>query len=409
LRTLLETGQPATIVAFGTSLTASGEYLSDLVPALERAFPRAAVRLQRLGRRGFDTVLAAFDAQSVVAERPDLVILEFTVNDYSPAGRALLVPALLGIVGQIRESLPSCEFAFVYFARAVDKVHGDRFQIPIHDAVAGYFGWPSIDLASLAHELVERGAAEYTGDSPRALTRDGTHHTPAAAELLGRPFAAAFVDAVRTNGPGPAEGDLPPLATVVDAVVASAPATLAGVVSTEFRFDADVFGRLITDRFEFPDRDRTDPIKYVDLVFAPAHAPRSPNAPESLFRRARRVAAKNFVTPGGWAAGRATGAAASLDCAPELAVAVADGARLRFPLCGSFACFTGFAFGGAIATWIDGRQTVVRPATVDAPEGRQNWPLLITNGLSDAPHVIEIDAEGKKTAFSDIFYIAPSQ
>jgi lysophospholipase L1-like esterase len=209
LRAKLERGESATVVAYGTSMTASGEYLSAVVPALERAYPQTRIAFKVIGRNGFDTVLAAFDARSVAAQRPDLVLLEFTINDASPAIRPLIVPALLGIVAQIRAAAPACEFAFVYLARPSVDVAADLVQIRIHDALADLFGWPSFDLVRLSVELLRSGDAVYIGDPARALTRDGTHHAPAAARLIGEPFGAALAVVVATPGEADAPLALP--------------------------------------------------------------------------------------------------------------------------------------------------------------------------------------------------------
>lgn len=407
LRAKLECGEPATIVAYGTSMTASGEYLSALEPGLRGRYPDARFSFTAVGRNGFDTVLAAFDAQSVAALRPDLVVLEFTINDHSPAIRPLIVPALFGIVEQIRAAVPACEFAFVYFARPVDEIAGDLGQIRIHDTVAGLFDWPSFDLARLTVDLLRRGDAVYTGDPAHAITRDGTHHAPAAARLIGEPFADAFLAALATPGTPLEPQPLPALADATAALVERSGGALAGEVTSTFRFDADVFGRLLTDRFEFPDREHVDPVKYVDLVWVPPHSARPARSSETIFRRARRAAPVRFATSAGWGTGHTKRAVANLHHREELLVALADGATLRLEACGSFACFTGFASGGTLGVRVDGEAIEIRPAVVTAADGLQHWPLLITNGLSDRRHVIEIVAAGSMMAFSDVFYIEP--
>ena len=406
LRAKLERGESATVVAYGTSMTASGEYLGAVVPALAAAYPQARIAFTAIGRNGFDTVLAAFDARSVAATRPDLVLLEFTINDASRAILPLIVPALLGIVAQIRAAAPACEFAFVYLARPSIDVAGDLVQIRIHDAFADLFGWPSFNLLRLTVELLRSGAAVYIGDPARALTRDGTHHAPAAARLIGEPFAAALASVIATPGDCDVPAALPPLAAVAAALAERSGGALAQLVTPTFRFDADVFGRLLTDRFEFPDRANVDPVKYVDLVWVPPQSARPARAAETIFQRARRAAPRDFVVSAGWGTGTTTRPIANLHYREELLVAVADGAALRFE-CGSFAAITGFASGGTLLVAVDGEATEIRPAVVSAADGVQNWPLLITNGLSDRRHVIEVIAAGSMMALSDVFYIDP--
>jgi lysophospholipase L1-like esterase len=367
------------------------------VPALERAYPSADIRLRALGRNGFDTVLAAFDAQSVVAEQPDLVIIEFSINDQSPAIRPLIVPALLGIMSQVRAARPDCEFIFTYLTRAGDAVAGGAPEVRIHDALAELAGIPSIDLAGLSAELVASGAATYQGGSDHALTRDGVHHTPAAARLLGEPFGAALAAVVAAGSPDGRAAALPTLA--------GAQAELG--FAAAFRFDAQTFGKLMTDRFDLSDHQNLDPERYVDLVYVSGPDPAPLWASPTLFERARRTTPRDFLAAGDWAIGRAKYKVENLSHNEDLLVAVGAGATLRFPACGSFACFTGFASGGTLAVRIDGRETVVRPPALNANGALQHWPLIITNGLQDRRHAIDIVADGSSMAFSDIFYVEP--
>jgi hypothetical protein len=91
-----------------------------------------------------------------------------------------------------------------------------------------------------------------------------------------------------------------------------------------------------------------------------------------------------------------------------LLVAREPGATLRFPLAGSFACFMGFTDTRALVVRVDGAESTLVPVQITGGDGPLNWPLAITNGLSDAPHVIEITAGGPMLALADIFYFEPA-
>lgn len=193
-------GKPLTIVAYGTSMTLYGQYLARLPAALETATGNARIRLIKRGLRGFGTFTAAFrTAQEVLPYAPDLVLIEFAHNDAAPDAIDMIPPALDGIIGQVRAANPLCEFAFVYLAPAGVAAGGPSAAMRVYEEIAGYYRFPSFDLATLSEQLVAGGRAAWTGAGEGVLTSDGFHHTAAASELLGAPFATAFVELLRDS------------------------------------------------------------------------------------------------------------------------------------------------------------------------------------------------------------------
>jgi hypothetical protein len=198
--------EPVTIVAFGTSMTLFGQYLARLPAALEAATHGAPIRLVNRGLRGFMTFAAAFRvAADVLPQVPDLVLIEFAHNDAAGAAVEAIAPALDGMVEQVRRVSSGCDFAFVYLAQAGAAAGGPTAAMTAYERVAAYHRFPSFDLATLSERLVAAGTVGWTGDGTPALTYDGVHHTALAEELLGQPFAAAFVDLLHasTAVPGP--------------------------------------------------------------------------------------------------------------------------------------------------------------------------------------------------------------
>ena len=186
----LRDGEPASLVAFGTSQTLAGAYLDRLPAALRAAHGRARVAIVNRGRKGCMTLGAAFRvADDVLPHAPDLVIIEFAHNDVTQDVLDYIPSALEGIIAQIRAAAPACEFVFVYLALHGTAAGGPTPAIEAYENIADHYGIPSIDLAALSEDLVARGQAIWFGDETRALTVDGIHHGPAAAGLLGDPFA----------------------------------------------------------------------------------------------------------------------------------------------------------------------------------------------------------------------------
>lgn len=197
-------GLPATIVAYGTSMTQFGQYLARLPEALLAVTGNGQIRLVNRGFRGFFTFAAAFRvADAVLPAAPDLVLLEFAHNDLEPDALAAIAPALDGIIAQVRAVNPDCDFAFVYLAGQGAAAAGPTPAMHVYEATADYFGFPSFDLATLSEALVAGGRAGWTAGALPALTRDGVHHTDAAAELIGTPFAAAFGALLEASGHPP--------------------------------------------------------------------------------------------------------------------------------------------------------------------------------------------------------------
>lgn len=198
-------GLPATIVAYGTSMTLVAKYLARLPAVLEAETGNTRIRLINRGLRGFGTFYGAFRvADDVVVHRPDLVLIEFAHNDSEADALALIPPALDGIVSQVRQANPFCEFAFVYLAPAGVAAAGPSTAARIYEEIAAYYGFPSFDLAGLSERLVREGRAVWAGSPGPALTTDGVHHADAAADLIGQPFAAAFLDLLRASDHAPA-------------------------------------------------------------------------------------------------------------------------------------------------------------------------------------------------------------
>jgi hypothetical protein len=349
-------------------------------------YPASNVKLTIVGRDGWDTVFAAFGCADALREPPDLLFIEFAVNDHAPSIEPFIGPALEGIIHQVRAAAPTCEIAFVYNMRMLDiDVRANQFSIGRYEALADANGIPSLDLEAAFVEIVSRGDARYRGaeDDDDALTTDGTHHTRAAARLAGKPFAQALLDII-------ASPERP--VTVDGSVPEPVPA-----------FDGAAFCRIIMARHMF-----TDP-EYIENAVIRIEGERPAFVTESPFRRARCLAPRDLIVAGNWALGEVTKMVPSMYHRPELLIATEPGATFRFA-CGSFACIMGFTKGLVmhLTVRIDGETYRPRACFIWDRKGQQSvWVLAILQGLSDAEHIIEVVAETPMVGFTDVFVFAP--
>jgi lysophospholipase L1-like esterase len=81
LITNLKAGKPQTVVAYGTSLTAGGKWVSDLQDWLNLQYPGLATVINSgQGGKASNTGVNLLQAK-VISKKPDTVFIEFSMND----------------------------------------------------------------------------------------------------------------------------------------------------------------------------------------------------------------------------------------------------------------------------------------------------------------------------------------
>ncbi|MBB6731253.1 hypothetical protein H7C18_10075 [Cohnella sp. CBP 2801] len=179
-------GGDATIVYLGGSITRAPGYRVMTAEWLQEQYPQAKIEAINAGVSGTGSDLgAARTARDVLRHRPDLVFVEFVVNDRgAPESKAWIE----GIVRQVRNADPMTDLLFVYTLAEQDVAgfRKGRYQpgALLQDEVADEYGIPSIHLGVELSRLVAEGTVVFTvweGEKAPAgavvFTRDSVHPT----------------------------------------------------------------------------------------------------------------------------------------------------------------------------------------------------------------------------------------
>jgi len=201
----LKTGKPVTIVYFGGSITqGSGASQQDKTSYralvgqwLTTTFPQAAVTNVNASIGGTGSDLGAFRAhRDVLNHHPDLVFVEFAVND-GGSPDTTIDRAMEGIVRQIRRADPATDICFVYTfvvgQRAEVVGTGLTRAMRRDEAVAAHYGIPSVDMALPAARQLEAGTL-----TAQEFSKDGVHPTDAGYRIYADTLIA-FLESQRTR------------------------------------------------------------------------------------------------------------------------------------------------------------------------------------------------------------------
>ncbi|MCE9589309.1 MAG: SGNH/GDSL hydrolase family protein [Planctomycetes bacterium] len=193
----LEAGGPVNIAYFGGSITQAEGYRALTTAWIAGRYPRATVNEINAAIGGTGSDLGAFRLrQDVLRHRPDLMFVEYSVND-SGEGHDVTA-AVEGIVRRTRRDLPGCDIAFVYtLAQGVlEDLRADRLPAAArrHEPVAEHYGLPSINVAVDVARRLDRGELAWTDfshDSCHPSPRGHGLYAQTMAEALGEAFAVA--------------------------------------------------------------------------------------------------------------------------------------------------------------------------------------------------------------------------
>jgi len=192
----LEAGQAVRIAYFGGSITAAHGWRPKSLAWLRQQFPKAKIEETNATIGGTGSDLGVFRyQQDVLQHKPDLVFVEFSVNDGGTPPEAIC-RAMEGIVRQTWRADPSIDLCFVYTFVVGYEKDLDRGLCPpapsAHERIAEHYGIPSVNVALRVAALAREGKLVFKADkddkSPQLagkliFSNDGVHPLDAGHEL----------------------------------------------------------------------------------------------------------------------------------------------------------------------------------------------------------------------------------
>ncbi|MCP5560871.1 MAG: SGNH/GDSL hydrolase family protein [Verrucomicrobiaceae bacterium] len=193
-------GADIRIAYFGGSITAQPGWRVKTLDWFQKAYPQAKFSEINAAIGGTGSDLGVFRLQQDVLDaKPDLMFVEFAVNDGGAAPEQIQ-RCMEGIVRQTWRALPSCDICFVYTlteALVAPMLEG-KFQrsASAMEKIADHYGIPTIhmgmEVASLAKEgkLIWKAPLPKTDEEKKALgdqfvfAPDSVHPHPETGHVL---------------------------------------------------------------------------------------------------------------------------------------------------------------------------------------------------------------------------------
>jgi len=215
----LEAGKEVRVAYFGGSITAAEGWRPKTLKWLREKYPRATIHEINAAIGGTDSTLGVYRFQrDVLAHKPDLIFVEFGVNDGDNRPKNIW-RAMEGIVRQAWTADPSIDLCYVYTFRINHEWTLDIGKCPnaasVHEAVADYYGIPSINMGMTIAEMHRDGkllfvrpqdASGKTLPVPAGVilfSDDGVHPHDAGQQIYADRITQDLVKIAAASKPGP--------------------------------------------------------------------------------------------------------------------------------------------------------------------------------------------------------------
>jgi lysophospholipase L1-like esterase len=167
----LRAGGEVRIAYLGGSITAQDGWRPKTLNWFRQQYPAAQVSEINAAIGGTGSDLGAFRLQhDVLAQKPDLLFVEFAVND-SGAPPEQIYRCMEGIVRQTWRHDPATDICFVYTLEGgmLETLQQGRLprSVSATEKIAGHYGIPSINLGLEVARLEKAGKLVFKGEKPR--------------------------------------------------------------------------------------------------------------------------------------------------------------------------------------------------------------------------------------------------
>ncbi|MCA9022880.1 MAG: SGNH/GDSL hydrolase family protein, partial [Planctomycetaceae bacterium] len=206
----LKSGDDVSVAYLGGSITAANGWRVKTTKWLQSAFPKAKIHEIHAAIGGTGSDLGAFRLEhDVLQHHPDLVFVEFAVNDGGRQPESIW-KSMDGIVRQIWKTNPKTDICFVYTFRVnyendLRKGENPRAASAM-ELLADYYGIPSINVALKTADLEQQGKLKFTSETPVAegivlFSKDGVHPLDEGHEIYTEVIADAIKQMETTSQP----------------------------------------------------------------------------------------------------------------------------------------------------------------------------------------------------------------
>lgn len=197
----MEAGQTGTVVFLGGSITAHDGWRVHTERWFAETFPDTPLRMVNAGFGGTGSSLAAFRLErDVLCHRPDLVFVEFAVNDMDHPDHDLTLRGMESVIRRLRQDLPEADVCLVYtVSHPMLRLLLDGKTPPtiaIMEKLAVHYQIPSVNFATAVLAAYRNGDFVFHESEPTdfrtknqlVFTTDHTHPTD-----FGHAFYAAVL------------------------------------------------------------------------------------------------------------------------------------------------------------------------------------------------------------------------
>jgi lysophospholipase L1-like esterase len=206
-------GRPTTVAYLGGSITAANGWRPKTFAWLQQRYPQTEFTQVDAAIGGTGSDLGAYRlGYDVLSHKPDLVFVEFAVNDGGTDADAIY-RQMEGIVRQIWSADPTTDICYVYtFRTGYEAYLGKGVNPPAataHERIAEYYDIPSINVALETVRRADAGRLAYVpppGDLPEGValfSTDGVHPLDAGHQIYAEVVAEAFAALEPVGKAGP--------------------------------------------------------------------------------------------------------------------------------------------------------------------------------------------------------------